>query len=97
MDKMEVARNKSLRGDIIKALYNFYGEDIRISHMKSVLRYSGYNDQEIKKSLFYLGGTKKEYVHIVLDTENYMDSLIWLTPTGVNLAEGDILDVGVEF
>ena len=30
-----------------------------------------------------------------VDRENWLDSLIWLTPAGVNLAEGDLEDVGV--
>ena len=31
-----------------------------------------------------------------INRDNWMDSLIWLTPAGVNLAEGDIEDKGVE-
>ena len=32
---------------------------------------------------------------LVYDKDNYMNSLIWLTPRGVNLAEGDEKDIGV--
>ena len=49
----------------------------------------------MKKSIFYLGGEGKRYIHVEVNKENWMDSVIWLTPAGVNLAEGDIEDVGV--
>ncbi len=96
MDKMEIAKAKILRGNIIEKLYACYGDDITVSSLKQVLAYKGYNsDQEIKKAVYYLAGAKKEYVKLVYNKENYMDSLICLTPTGVNLAEGDIVDKGV--
>ena len=41
------------------------------------------------------GTLLKGTVSYSMDKENWMDSLIWLTPAGVNLAEGDITDVGV--
>ncbi len=96
MDKMEIARAKMLRGNIVEKLYACYGDDITVANLKQVLAYKGYNsDKEIKKAVYYLTGAKKEYVKLVYNKENYMDSLIWLTPTGVNLAEGDISDTGV--
>ncbi len=96
MDRMEVAKAKVLRGNIIEKLYACYGDDITVSNLKQILSYKGYNsDREIKKALYYLTGDKKEYVKLVYDRENYMDSLIWLTPAGINLAEGDETDIGV--
>ena len=98
-DKVAIANAKVLRGNIIEKLYSFYGEDITLATLKSVLRYSAYGsnlETDIKKAMYYLGGAKKEYVKLVLNEENYMDSKVWLTPTGVNLAEGDIQDIGVE-
>ena len=47
------------------------------------------------KAICYLGGEEKRYIHVEVNTENWLDSLIWLTPKGVNLAEGDIEDMGV--
>ena len=44
---------------------------------------------------YYLGGEEKRYVHVELSGDNWMDSMIWLTPKGVNLAEGDVEDMGV--
>ncbi len=96
MDLVKIIEAKNLRGDIIEKLYLYYGQDIRITVLKSALRVKGYvNDDEIKKAIFYLGGDGKRYIHVEVNTENWMDSLIWLTPMGVNLAEGDIEDKGV--
>lgn len=98
MNQIEIGKAKTLRGSIISKLYEFYGEDISLDVLKNVLRMSsfGYDiEKEIKKAIYYLGGTGKEYVKLILDEEDYMKSLIWLTPKGVNLAEGDIEDVGV--
>lgn len=96
MDQMEVVKAKTLRGNIVERLYACYGDDITVANLKQVLSFKGYNsDKEIKKAIYYLTGQKKEYVKLVFNKENYMDSLIWLTPIGVNLAEGDITDIGV--
>ncbi len=34
-------------------------------------------------------------MHVEVNEDNWLDSLIWLEPAGVNLAEGDITDIGV--
>ena len=63
--------------------------------LKSVMSYGGYNsDREIRRAIYYLSG--KRYVKLVYNKDDYMASLIWLTPEGVNLAEGDLEDMGVE-
>ena len=96
MDLIKIIEAKNLRGDIIEKLYLYYGQDIRITVLKSALRVKGYvNDDEIKKAIFYLGGDGKRYIHVEVNNENWMDSVIWLTPMGVNLAERDIEDKGV--
>lgn len=96
MDLVKIIEAKNLRGDIIEKLYLYYGQDIRITVLKSALRVKGYvNDDEIKKAIFYLGGEEKRYIHVEVNNENWMDSVIWLTPMGVNLAERDIEDKGV--
>ena len=96
MNEMEVSERKILRGNIIEKLYKRYGEDIRIAVLKNLLRTSGFvTEDELQKAVFYLGGDEKRYIHVELNQENWLDSLIWLTPKGVNLAEGDIEDVGV--
>ncbi|MBQ9701054.1 MAG: hypothetical protein IJV71_10605 [Lachnospiraceae bacterium] len=97
-DIVKVTRAKDLRGKIINKLYLSYGEDISLEVLRGLLRFTAYNvqEQDIKKAIYYLGGEGKRYVKLQLDEENYMDSKIWLTPAGVNLAEGDITDVGVE-
>ena len=96
MDLVKIIEAKNLRGDIIEKLYLYYGQDIRITVLKSALRVKGYvNDDEIKKAIFYLGGGGKRYIHVEVNNENWMDSVIWLTPMGVNLAERDIEDKGV--
>ncbi len=96
MDAIEIAELKTLRGDIITKLYLTYGTDIRIAALKNSLRSKGYiTDENLKKCIFYLGGEGKRYIHVEVDKENWTDSLIWLTPVGVNLAEGDISDIGV--
>lgn len=97
MQSIEVTRAKTLRGNIIEKLYSSYGEDISLSVLKGLLRYtSGCSEMDIKKAIYYLGGENKRYVKLVLNEEDYMESKIWLTPAGVNLAEGDITDVGVD-
>ena len=54
-----------------------------------------FDDTELQKAIYYLGGEEKRYVHVEVKQDNWMDSMIWLTPRGVNLAEGDIEDTGV--
>lgn len=94
--KLEVAEMKVLRGDVIEKLYMTYGTDIRIAALRNALRSKGLIPEEsLKKCIFYLGGEGKRYIHVEINQENWMDSMIWLTPAGVNLAEGDINDVGV--
>lgn len=94
--KLEVAEMKVLRGDVIEKLYMTYGTDIRIAALRNALRSKGLLPEEsLKKCIFYLGGEGKRYIHVEVNQENWMDSMIWLTPAGVNLAEGDITDVGV--
>lgn len=93
---MKVAEAKVLRGNLIEKLYLTYGTDIRIAALKNALRAKGYLDEnEMKKAIYYLGGEGKRYIHVDVNRENWMDSLIWLTPAGVNLAEGDNEDIGV--
>lgn len=97
LNVMEAAKAKILRGDIIEKLYLYYGNDIKIAVLKSALRANGFvEDAQIRKAIYYLGGTGKHFIHVEVDKDNWMNSLIWLTPAGVNLAEGDIEDVGVE-
>lgn len=94
---IEISRAKALRGNIIEKLYASYGEDISLSVLKGLLRYrSECRELDIKKAIYYLGGENKRYVKLQLDENDYMESKIWLTPLGVNLAEGDLKDVGVE-
>ena len=94
--KLEVAEMKVFRGDVIEKLYMTYGTDIRIAALRNALRSKGLIPEEsLKKCIFYLGGEGKRYIHVEVNQENWMDSMIWLTPAGVNLAEGDISDVGV--
>lgn len=98
MDAIKVAEAKLLRGSMIKNLYLTYGTDIRIAALKNALRSKGYfKDEELKKAIFYLGGEGKKYIHVEVNEDNWTDSLIWLTPAGVNLAEKDIEDIGVIF
>lgn len=96
MDKLKITETKLLRGDIVEKLYLYYGTDIKLSVLRSALRIKGYvDDEEIKKAIFYLGGEGKRYVHVEVNPESWADSLIWLTPAGVNLAEKDDDDKGV--
>lgn len=98
MDTIKVMEAKLLRGSVIEKLYLTYGTDIRIAALKNTLRSKGYiHDDELKKVIFYLGGEGKKYIHVEVNKENWTDSLIWLTPAGVNLAEKDVEDIGVVF
>lgn len=98
MDAMKITETKLLRGSVIEKLYLTYGTDIRISTLKNTLVNKGYvKDDELKKAIFYLGGEGKKYIHVEINRENWTDSLIWLTPAGVNLAERDMEDIGVIF
>lgn len=97
MDEMKITETKLLRGEVIRKLYLNYGTDIRITVLKNSLRTTlGFvTDEDIRKAIYYLGGEQKRYIHVEIDKENWMDSMIWLTPAGINLAEGDTEDVGV--
>lgn len=97
MDTMEIMERKLLRGNVIEKLYEHYGEDLRIAILKNLVRLSGLaTEKELQKAIFYLGGAGKRYVHVEVNEDNWLDSTIWLEPAGVNLAEGDITDIGVE-
>lgn len=97
MNTMEVSERKVLRGNVIEKLYANYGEDLRIAVLKNLLRTTGLvTEGELQKAIFYLGGEGKRYVHVEVNKDNWLDGTIWLTPAGVNLAEGDITDIGVE-
>lgn len=96
--RLEVSEMKLLRGDIIETLYRTYGTDIRIAAIRNALRSKGLlPEEQLKKCIYYLGGEGKKYIHVELNQENWLDSFIWLTPAGVNLAEGDLEDMGVIF
>ncbi|MDD3137706.1 MAG: hypothetical protein PHX08_01875 [Lachnospiraceae bacterium] len=97
MSSVEVSERKVLRGDIVEKLYHTYGTDIRIAALKNALRCKGLIDEgELKKAIYYLGGESKRYIHVEINKDNWMDSLIWLTPAGINLAEKDVEDMGVD-
>lgn len=96
MDRLEVNELKLLRGDIIESLYRTYGTDIRIAALRNALRSKGLiPEDQLRKCIYYLGGEGKRYIHVEVNQENWLDSMIWLAPAGVNLAEGDLEDVGV--
>lgn len=96
MNEMQAAERKVLRGDVIEKLYKNYGVDLRIAVLRNLLRTGGFvTEDELQKAIFYLGGEEKRYIHVEVNQENWLDSMIWLTPKGVNLAEGDIEDIGV--
>ena len=96
MDNISIAKAKELRGEIIRQLYERYGCPVPISSINTLLRYKNYHSKEdIKKALLYLSGAKKEFLQVVLDEKDYWASFVQLTPTGINLAEGDITDMGV--
>ncbi|MCL2618163.1 MAG: hypothetical protein FWD98_03810 [Defluviitaleaceae bacterium] len=98
MSLLNVAKSKSLRGDIIRSLYDLYDTAIPISRVHDLLRYkSFYNKEDIRRAVGYLSGDKKEYVQIELNDKDYGASFVKLTPAGINLAEGDITDMGVQF
>ena len=98
MDELKIAETKLLRGSVIERLYTTYGTDIRISALKNALRSKGrILDDDLKKAIFYLGGEGKRYIHVEVNKDTWTDSMIWLTPAGVNLAEKDIEDIGVIF
>lgn len=97
-DRLEVSEMKLLRGDMIETLYRTYGTDIRIAALRNALRSKGLlPEEQLKKCIYYLGGEGKKYIHVEVSQDNWLDSLIWLTPAGVNLAEGDLEDMGVIF
>lgn len=96
MKTMEIMERKVLRGNVVEILYENYGVDLRIAVLKNLIRLNGLStEKELQKAIFYLGGEGKRYVHVEVNEDNWLDSLIWLEPAGVNLAEGDITDIGV--
>lgn len=95
-DLIKVNTAKILRGNVVEILYRYYGTDISLSVLRQSLRATGFTaDEDLIKAFYYLAGDGKRYIHVELQKEQYWDSVIWLTPAGVNLAEGDIQDVGV--
>lgn len=90
---VDIANAKELRGNIIETLYNLYPQEVGTGTLRTLLRYKGLNtENDIKKAIYYLEG--KEYVKLSL-AEEYWDTLLVLTPSGINLAEHDVDDIGV--
>ncbi|MCX4341416.1 MAG: hypothetical protein OSJ72_17455 [Lachnospiraceae bacterium] len=100
MNRIEIEERKLLRGNVISKLYDRHGEDLRIAVLKNLLRAGGLmTEKELLKAIYYLGdreGRTEPYIHVEKDEDNWLDGKIWLTRTGINLAEGDIDDVGIE-
>ena len=98
MNNLHVVNSKSLRGNIVKSLYDIYDMPIPISKIGELLRYKNfYSKEDIKRATSYLAGKEKEFVTIEVNEKDYYASFIQLTPKGINLAEGDITDIGVLF
>ena len=94
-DLIKVNAAKVLRGNVVEILYRYYGTDISLSVLRQSLRARGFTaDEDLVRAFYYLAGDGKRYIHVELK-EQYWDSVIWLKRAGVNLAEGDIEDVGV--
>lgn len=94
--RLEIAQAKELRAEIINTLYAFYSESITLNTIKNLLKYKKYySDKDVRRAVCYLSGANKEYLCVVINTEEYWDSMVQLTPAGVNLAEGDVKDTGV--
>ncbi|MGL4790984.1 MAG: hypothetical protein ACRCW1_06185 [Anaerotignaceae bacterium] len=90
---VEIATGKELRWNVIETLYAIYPQEVAVSTLRSLLRYKGANTEaDIKKAVYYLNG--KEYIQLK-EAEDYGDTLMVLTPVGINLAERDVTDVGV--
>lgn len=95
IDLIKVNAAKVLRGDVIEILYRYYGTDISLSVLRQSLRAKGFTaDDDLVRALCFLGGKGNEYIHVEIK-EQYWDSIIWLNPDGVRLAEGDKEDMGV--
>lgn len=97
MDKrLKIAQAKELRKNIINILYESYDEYMSLETIKSLLRYkSYYTDKDMKRAFHYLQGKGKEFIFISENGDEYWDYQVKLTPLGINLAEGDIEDLGV--
>lgn len=94
--EIDIARAKELRGEILKRLYDVYGEPVALNTIRNILRYkSYYSENDIKRAVSYLSGRDRDYIHIGIDASDYWGSQVQLTPAGVNLVEGDNKDVGV--
>lgn len=93
-NRVEILTAKKLRADILESLYKLYPQEVPAGTIRKLLRYKGYNPEtEIRKAIYYLHG--KGYIAFVESSEDYWDSEAVLTPLGINLAEGDMEDVGV--
>lgn len=93
-NKVEILKAKKLRADILENLYQLYPQSVAAGTIRKLLRYKDYNPEtEIRKAIYYLEG--KGYIAFEGNEEGYWDSGVVLTPLGINLAEGDMEDVGV--
>ena len=95
MTELDVIKVKTLRGDMIQALYNLYPTKVPLNRVFELLRYKGYHSkEEIKKATEYLAGIDKEFMDVE-PHKDYFKSLVSITPKGINLVEKDIKDIGV--
>lgn len=97
MDQVQVAKNKMMRGQVLRTLALFYPSQVSIGSIKNSLLTRGLTiSKDTSKILHYLKG--KKYINIteggLKDIED--DDLIELTAKGVDLVEGTIDDPGVD-
>lgn len=90
---VEIANAKELRGNIVETLHTIYPQEVGVGTLRSLLRYKGLvTETDIKKAVYYLEG--KGYIKLT-PAEEYWNMLAVLTPSGINLAEQDVEDIGV--
>lgn len=96
-EKIEIVKNKRMRGQILRTLALFFPSPVDVAGLKSALLARGMIiSADVSKTLYYL--KDKDYIKIsknkVTDIEDY--DLVELTAKGVDLIEETIEDPGVE-
>lgn len=96
-EKIEIVKNKRMRGQILRTLALFFPSPVDVAGLKSALLARGMIiSADVSKTLYYL--KDKDYIKIsknkITDIED--DDLVELTAKGVDLIEETIQDPGVE-
>jgi len=89
---------KNIRGQILKLLYFRQCDKVTVSMIRGLLRYKNYSSEKaVEQAIRYLAGEGKRYILVEINDNDFEDSLVEISPTGIDLMENENekRDIGV--